>query len=134
MTFISIFCKNCHCIHILDVCSGETRGSRTTCFFYNFLFSKKCDSGSNDSRTQNNRFFLFIVGQFCSLRNCSFLIVRQLFIFLGMKLLSKSICGKSKSSSVVVHVYRAKGSVVYSSVVSKFHVVSRDLNQVVVSV
>ena len=25
------FCKNCHCIHILDVCSGETRGSRTTC-------------------------------------------------------------------------------------------------------
>ena len=31
MTFISIFCKNCHCIHILDVCSGETHGSRTTC-------------------------------------------------------------------------------------------------------
>ena len=29
------FCKNCHCIHILDVCSGETRGSRTTCC--NFL-------------------------------------------------------------------------------------------------
>ena len=25
------FAKNCHCIHILDVCSGETRGSRTTC-------------------------------------------------------------------------------------------------------
>ena len=33
MTFISNFCKNCHCIHILDVCSGETRGSRTTCLW-----------------------------------------------------------------------------------------------------